>query len=320
MRYLRIFLILLGSWTLAAAIVQKHTSIEASSPGSQLPSGISNQTYQITVDLINVLCSVFDRNTNSFITTLTRDDFRVFEDGREQEIVNFIRETDLPLTIAVLVDVSAGMAPKLKFVQETANSFFHSVLRRQDRAMLVAFDTSTTLLQDFTSDPNKLVRQVGNLRSAGERALYDAIYRVCDEKMIRETGRKAFVIISDGNDNSSTASLDQAIEMALRAESIIFSISTTRGGFFGVGEQSRQGESILRRLAEETGGKIFYPFKVEDLADSFHQISQELRSQYNIGYISTNTAHDGSYREIDIRVQGRNLEVNHRKGYYAPSN
>jgi Ca-activated chloride channel homolog len=319
-RYARVFLIFLTAGILSAVIVQNNAFIKAASSDSSLPSGVSDQTYQVTVDLINVLCSVFDKSTNSFVTTLTRDDFRVFEDNREQVIVNFLRETDLPLTIGVLIDSSASMSPKLEFVQETANSFFHTVLRKQDRAMLIGFHTSTTLLQDFTSDPNKLVRQVGKLRATGGKALYDTIYRAADEKMIRETGRKAFIIISDGNDDASSVDIDMAIEMALRAEASIFSISTTRGGFFGVGEGTQRGEGNLKRLSEETGGKVFYPFKVEELADSFHQINQELRSQYNIGYISTNTARDGSYRKIEIRAQGRRMDLNHRQGYYAPSN
>jgi VWFA-related protein len=294
--------------------------IQAAPSSSQLPSGVSDQTYRVNVDLVNVLCSVFDKTTNTFVTTLSRGDFDVYEDGQKQEIKNFASETNLPLTLAMLVDTSSSVQPKLKFIQETATSFFQSILRNNDRAMLVEFDTSVTLLQDFTGDPNKMAKQVRRLRAAGSTALYDAIYNTCDQKLIRETGRKAIIIISDGQDNVSKASLRESVEMALRAESTIFPISVNKGGMFGTGDDTKKGDDILQEMAHQTGGKTFFPFKVEELDDSFRQINQELRSQYNIGYFSTNPRRDGSYRKIEIKVRERNLRLNFRKGYYAPTN
>jgi Ca-activated chloride channel family protein len=285
----------------------------------QLPARISDQTYRVSVDLVNVLCSAFDKNTNSFVTNLTRGDFAVLEDEQKQEIKNFARETDLPLTLAMLIDTSQSVAPKLKFEQDAATEFFQTILREKDRAMLVEFDSGVKLLQDFTSDPNKMAREIRKLRAAGGTALYDAIYNTCDEKLIRETGRKAIVILSDGEDESSKVSLHQALEMALRAEATIFSISVSKGGFFGVGSGNKEGDSVLKEISQETGGRIFFPFKVEELDDAFRQINQELRSQYNIGYLSTNSARDGSYRKIEIKVQEKGLKLNYRKGYYAPT-
>jgi Ca-activated chloride channel family protein len=285
----------------------------------QLPARISDQTYRVSVDLVNVLCSVFDKNTNSFVTNLTRDDFAVFEDEQKQEIKNFARETDLPLTLAMLMDTSQSVAPKLKFEQEAATQFFQTILREKDRAMLVEFDSGVRLLQDFTSDPNKMAREIKKLRAAGGTALYDAVYNTCDEKLIRETGRKAIIILSDGEDESSRTSLHQALELALRAEATIFAISVSKGGFFGVGNGSREGDAVLKEMAQETGGRVFFPFKVEELDNAFRQINQELRSQYNIGYLSTNSARDGSYRKIEIKVQEKGLKLNYRKGYYAPT-
>ncbi|HTY63424.1 MAG TPA: VWA domain-containing protein [Acidobacteriota bacterium] len=285
---------------------------------SQLPPRVSDQTYRISVDLVNVLCSVFDKDTNSFVTNLMRDDFAVYEDGKKQEIKNFARETNLPLTIAMLIDTSDSVAPKLKFEQEAAISFFQSVLRDKDRALLVEFDTGVTLLQDFTGDPNKLAKEIRKLRAAGGTALYDAIYMACDEKLIRETGRKAIVIVSDGDDESSNATLHQAIEMALRAETTVFVISITKGGFFGV-QGSPEGDAAMKEITRETGGKLFFPFKLEELEDAFRQINQELRSQYSLGYYSTNTARDGSYRKIEVKISEKNLKPSHRKGYYAPN-
>jgi VWFA-related protein len=270
------------------------------------------------VDLVNVLCSVFDKNTNSFVTNLMQEDFTVYEDGEKQEIKNFTREANLPLTIAMLIDTSRSVAPKLKFEQDAATSFFRSILRETDRAMLVEFDSGVTLVQDFTNDPNKLARGISKLRAAGGTALYDAIQITCDEKLIRETGRKALIILSDGEDESSTATLQQATEMALRAEATTFAISISKGGFFGVGG-SEKGDDVLEDIAKETGGRIFFPFKIEDLDEAFRQINQELRSQYSIGYLSTNPLRDGSYRKIEIKVSEGGLKLSHRKGYYAPS-
>jgi Ca-activated chloride channel family protein len=231
--------------------------------------------------------------------------------------VNFAREANLPLTIAMLIDTSQSVAPKLKFEQDAATSFFQSVLREKDRAMLVEFDSGVTMLQDFTNDPNKLAKEIRKLKAAGGTALYDAIFMTCDEKLIRETGRKALVILSDGEDESSKTNLQQATEMALRAEATTFAISISKGGFFGVGG-SKEGDTVLKDIAQETGGRVFFPFKIEELDDAFRQINQELRSQYSLGYLSTNPSRDGRYRKIDISVSEKGLKLRHRKGYYAP--
>jgi len=319
----RFCLVLLAGCALLTAISQQNLSGQNAPKvprtDSQLPPRVSDQTYRISVDLVNVLCSVFDRETNTFVTNLTRENFSVYEDGKKQEIKNFAGERNLPLTIAMLIDTSDSVAPKLKFEQEAATSFLQSVLREKDRALLVSFDTGVTLLQDFTGDINKLAREIRKLRAAGGTALYDAIYMICDEKLIREPGRKAIVILSDGDDESSKATIQQAKEMALRAETSIFVISITKGGFFGV-QGTPQGDAAMREITRETGGKVFFPFKLEELEDSFRQINQELRSQYSIGYYSTNSARDGSYRKIEIRISEKNLRPSHRRGYYAPTN
>jgi Ca-activated chloride channel homolog len=291
---------------------------QAKPPAGQLPPRVSDQTYRVNVDLVNMLCSVWDKNTNAFVTNLVKEDFTVLEDDQKQEIRNFIRETNMALTIAFLIDTSSSVAPKLKFEQEAAISFFHSVLRDQDRAMLVEFDSGISMVQDFTSDPNKLAKGIRSLKAAGGTALYDAIYHVCDEKLIRETGRKAIVILSDGDDTSSKMAFEPALEMALRAETIIFAISTSRGGYFGVSSDT-PGDKLLKRFAEETGGQAIYPFKIEELEDSFRQINQELRSQYSLGYLSKNPKRDGTYRKVEIKVAEKGLRLNYRKGYYAPT-
>ncbi|MDI9613336.1 MAG: VWA domain-containing protein [Acidobacteriota bacterium] len=320
LRFSRVSVLLLLGGLLTASSPSPGDLVPPLEAQTPLPAGISDQTYRISVDLVNVLCSVFDRKTDSFMTNLAREDFALYEDGKSQEITNFARETNLPLTLAMLVDTSESVTPKLKFIQDTATSFFQTVLRDRDRAMLVEFDSSVTLLQDFTNDPNKMARQIRKLQAAGGTALYDAIAMTCDEKLIRETGRKAIIIVSDGEDISSRTDMRQALEMALRAESTIFPISISKGGLFGTGDDTEKGDRILRQLAQETGGKVFFPIQEEDLDEAFRQISLELRSQYNLGYHSTNPLRDGSYRKIEIKVQDNNLKLNYRRGYYAPSN
>ncbi len=320
------FIRLGSAFLLALLIIARfpaHSNQQASprsvqSDNQQLPARISDQTYRVSVDLVNIFCSVWDKDTKSFVTNLTRDDFTVYEDGKKQQINNFIRETDLPLTLAMLIDTSQSVAPKLEFEQEAAIRFFQSIMREQDRAMIAEFNSGVTLVQDFTNDPNKLARQINKLRAAGGTSLYDAIYLACDEKLIRETGRKAIIVLSDGEDQSSRKDFEEALEMAIRAETIIFSISVSKGGFFGV-ESSDEGNETLEKLAEETGGRVFFPFKIDELADAFRQVNQELRSQYNIGYLSNNTARDGSYRKIEIKISEGGKKLNFRKGYYAPS-
>ncbi len=291
-------------------------------PQQQLPAGINDQTYRVNVDLINVYCTVYDKDTKSFLTSLPRDAFTIYEDGVKQEIKNFAREANLPLTLALLVDTSQSVAPKLKFEQEAATNFFYSMLavpNERDRGMLVSFDSGVDLVQDLTNEPNKLEKQIRSLQAAGNTALYDAIVRVCDEKLIRDTGRKAIVILTDGNDSASAETFDRAREMALDANATIFAISINRGGFFGVGGgETRTGDKVLETFASDTGGKVWFPFQVEDLDANFREISQELRSQYNIGYISSNPKRDGTFRKIEVRVESRNLKLNYRKGYYAP--
>jgi Ca-activated chloride channel family protein len=317
-------LLLLSAWGPVASIFpfddRAPDSGMAPNPGTRppkLPGRLSNQTYRVNVDLVNILCSVFDKNTNSFTTSLTREDFTVYEDGKKQVIENFARETDLPLTLAMLIDTSGSVAPKLSFEQEAAISFFQEVLSEKDRGMLVEFATGVNLVQDFTNDPNKLAEGISALRAAGGTSLYDAIFLSCDEKLIRATGRKAIIILSDGNDESSRHTLQQAKEMALRAEAMIFVISVSKGGFSGVNNDTSY-DNILTELATDTGGRVFFPFKLEELYETFHRINQELRSQYSIGYTSQNTDRNGGYRKIEVKVQGGDFKLNYRQGYYAP--
>jgi Ca-activated chloride channel family protein len=276
------------------------------------------EPFRVRVDLVNVMLSVFDKQ-GRIIPDLTQKDVTILEDGVPQEILNFNRDVTLPLTIALLVDTSESVHPKLKFEQAAATHFFMTVLQERDRGLLLEFDSGVTLLQDFTNDPNRLAKMIRALKAGGGTSLYDAIYMVCDEKLMLESGRRTIVILSDGDDTASKYSFESSLEMTHRAETTIFGISTSRGGFFGIPDRRAQaGDRALEQLTAETGGRTFFPVKEEDLEGAFQQIAQELRSQYSIGYISANKKKDGNYRNIQVKLADKDYRVRHKKGYYPP--
>jgi Ca-activated chloride channel family protein len=272
----------------------------------------------IRVEMVQLLCTVLDKK-GQYVTNLTQDDFIVYENGVPQKIENFAARTDLPLSIAFLIDTSASVANKLKFEQEAASEFFFSVIRAQDKALLLEFDTGVTLIQDFTSDPNILARQLKTLRAAGGTSLYDALYLVSEEKLLWEQGekRKTVLIISDGEDTVSSVTFEEALELCQRAGATIFAISTNRGGHFGI-KGNDEGDAVLEQLASASGGKVYYPSKIEDLGQAFKEINQELRSQYSLSYRPANSKRDGTFRTLRVTVKGKDLVVRHRKGYFAP--
>ena len=277
-------------------------------------SNASDQTIRVTVDAVNVLVSVFDKNTGEFIKGLTADDFEILEEGNKQEITNFSQQINLPLTIALCVDTSSSVKVKLNFEKEAATDFVFSVMRPTDLALLLEFDTGVTLLHDFTNNPNDLVREIERLRAGGGTSLYDAIYLVAEQKMIEVEGRKTVVILSDGADLSSTHSFEAALRMAYKAEAAIFAISTTRFG----ADIDHEGDNALKQLAEATGGQVYFPYSVSQLTKAFNAINDTLRNQYNITYRPNNPRRDGEFRRIRVRVKGVDAEVHYRKGYYAP--
>jgi Ca-activated chloride channel family protein len=283
------------------------------------PSGPDRQHERIVVDvdLVNISFSVLDKK-GGLVTDLARDDFKVFENNNPQTITNFSQETNLPMTVAMLIDSSNSIREKIRFEQEAAIDFFHTtLLRKRDKGALISFDSNVQVLQDFTDDPDVLTKAVKRLKSGGGTKMYDAIYMVSKEKLINEFGsRNVILLISDGEDNMSSESFESALEMAQRAEVSIYTISTNASGFFGMA--SPKHDKILRKLAEETGGRIFFPAKSEDLAQSFYEVAQELRNQYSLAYRSTYTVRDGSFRTVRIESDRKNVRIKARKGYYAP--
>ena len=283
------------------------------------PAAQADETTRILVDVtrVNMLFTVSDKK-GRFVTNLTKEDFEVTEAKKSQAIQEFTAETDLPLRLGILIDTSNSIRDRFRFEQEAATQFVRSVIHvGQDKALLVSFDTAAELVADLEDDVEKLDTSIRNLRPGGGTALYDAIFFACRDKLQqdqpRHKFRRAIVVLSDGDDNQSRYTRDQALEMAQKADVVIYGISTN------ISRVPSDGDKVLRYLTEETGGRAFFPFKVEDLEQSFENIANELRHQYNVYYRPDPLKTDGQYHTVDLKVKGRKeLIVRARKGYYAP--
>jgi Ca-activated chloride channel homolog len=274
-------------------------------------------TIRKRVDEVNVLFIATDKH-GKFVRDLNQSDFAILDDHKPpQSVLNFRRETDLPLHLGLLIDVSGSVNGRFDFEQEAATSFLaHSVRVGFDKAFVVGFNTQSQMTQDFTDNVQLLSTGVHKLHDGGGTALYDAIYRACKDKFLKDRpehpARKAIVIVSDGEDNQSEYSRAQAIEMAQRAEVIIYAISTDDSGLI------LRGDKVLEQLAAATGGRAFFPFKMKDITRSFAAIEDELRSQYIVSYKPADFDADGRYRSIEISALKKDLQVRARKGYFAP--
>jgi len=293
---------------------------QAAAPVAEKPDEmVEDPGTRIILDVtrVNMLFTVTDKK-GRFVTDLTKDDFQVLENKKPQAIAEFTAETDLPLRLGILIDTSNSIRERFKFEQEAAISFINSVVHQgHDKAMVVSFDTSAELVTDLTDDTEKLQNAIRSLRPGGGTALFDALYFACRDKLSKDQPRhkfrRAIVIVSDGDDNQSQVSRDQALEMAQKADVVIYAISTN------VVRGETEGDKILKYLTAETGGQAFFPFKVEDLEQSFENIANELRHQYNVFYRPEPLRTDGLYHTVDLKVRGRkDLVVRCRKGYYAP--
>jgi Ca-activated chloride channel homolog len=269
------------------------------------------------VDEVNVLFIATDKH-GKFVRDLGQNDFSILDDHKPpQSIINFRREVDLPLHMGLLVDVSGSVHSRFEFEQNAAISFLqHSVRVGFDKAFIVGFNNQSQMTQDFTDNVQLLSDGIHRLQDGGGTALYDAIYRACKDKFLKDRPdhptRKAIVVVSDGEDNQSEYSRAQAIEMAQRAEVIIYAISTDDSGLI------LRGDKVLEQLAEATGGRAFFPFKMKDITHSFAAIEDELRSQYVVSYKPADFDADGRFRSIEISALKKDLQVRARKGYFAP--
>jgi Ca-activated chloride channel homolog len=330
---LRVFALLLAVAALAppqlkaqayASTAPSADSYEAPAPAAALASSDSDNdaqgailTIHKRVDEVNVLFIATDKR-GKFVRDLNQNDFTILDDHKPtQAIVNFRRETDLPLDLGLLVDVSGSVNSRFEFEQDAATSFLKSIIRPSfDKAFVVGFNSHSQLAQDFTDNYPRLYWAVHRLHNGGGTALYDAIYKACKEKFLKDRPdhplRKAIVIVSDGEDNQSEVSRTQAIEMAQRAEVIIYAISTDDSGLV------LRGDRVLEQIAEATGGRAFFPYKMKDVTHSFAAIEDELRSQYVVSYRPADFDADGRYRSIEISALKKDLQVRARKGYFAP--
>jgi len=322
---------------LAAPLLALVVCAPAQWPRQSPPEQEPAVTIKVEVEVVNILCSVRDRR-GGLLGNLTRDDFLVSEEGRPQQIKYFTRQTDLPLTLGLLVDVSRSQERLIRIEREAAAQFFSSVLRPKDLAFLISFGSDAELMQDLTGSPRLLRAALDDLRVRSDAGglhpgpvptmsqprgtvLYDAVYLASNEKLRSEVGRKALVLITDGVDQGSRMRLEQATEAAQRADAIIYSIYYVdpqaywgRGRGYGFGAPSN---AALKRMSEETGGRLFEVSKKKPLPAIFEELQQEMRSQYALGYTPDNPARDGGFRRLEVRTRQKDLKVQARKGYYA---
>lgn len=296
-----------------AALLACAAMLRAQQP--QTP--VSSDRIVVEVFRANFLLSVTDKK-GRFITDLKQEDFEVVEGKKKQTVLEFVAESNLPLRLAIVIDTSNSVRDRFKFQQEAATEFIKSVVRPgTDKAIVIGFDSNAELITDMTDDIDRLEKSVRALRPGGGTALYDAIYFACRDKLMQDQPmykfRRALVVLSDGDDNASRYTRDQALEMAQKADTVIYGISTNNTRL------ANDGDKILKYLAAETGGMTFFPFRVTDLMQSFENIANELRSQYALVYRPEPLKLDGLYHEVDIKIKTRkDLVVRTRKGYYSP--
>ena len=301
-----------------APAAPSNTSTDAPSTA---PDDQPETTIVRVVNEVNVVFTVTDKHGH-YVKDLKKSDFKVLDDNLPAaQIRSFHNETDLPLQVGLLVYASNSVRDRFKFEQESAIEFLNQTIRpKYDKAFVIGFDVTPEVTQDFTDNTEMLSRGVRALRPGGGTAMYDALYFACRDKLLKtqatQSGplRRAIILLSDGDDNQSHVSREEAIEMAQRAEVIVYTISTnvtgTRSKF----------DKVLERIADATGGRAFFPFQLTDVANAFVEIQDELRSQYALSYKPAEFKTDGRFHTIEILAQNhKNLRVRSRRGYYAPA-
>jgi VWFA-related protein len=291
-------------------------------------------TLKVTSEVVNVYAVVRQKN-GRLIPDLNKDDFQLQEDQQPQVIRYFARETDTPLTMGIMVDTSPSQGQVLEVEKSEAESFLKEVMRPKDLTFVMHFDVEVELLQDLTADLHLLnhaideneingggVRTTGTYPSGdagGATHLYDAVYLAAREVLKNEVGRKVLILLTDGEDQGSKVKLDAALEAAQKSDVIIYSVEISDRAFYRRGGMSYSGDSVLRKLSEETGGRVIQAKNANDTSVAFQRIADELRTQYLLGYTPTNTKLDGTFRKIEVKVPNKDVKVNARRGYYAPT-
>lgn len=309
----------------AGDAAQNQPSKAGTPSTSTLPAGGNSSdddsltTIRHTVNEVNVVFTVTDKH-GRYVRDLKKEDFKVVDDNKPApDIRSFHAETNLPLEVGLLVDASNSVRDRFKFEQEAATEFLNQTIRpRYDEAFVIGFDVTPEVTQDFTDNTEKLSIGVRSLRPGGGTAMYDALYFACRDKLLKAQHngpvRRAIILLSDGDDNQSHVTREEAIEMAQRADVIVYTISTNLSG------AGHHGDKVLERIADATGGRAYVPFQINEVANAFAAIQEELRSQYAIAYKPADFIADGRYRSVDIQPVGqKGLRVRSRHGYYAPS-
>jgi VWFA-related protein len=300
----------------------------------QIPE--SQKPLKVSTELVNLFVTVRDKD-HAIITNLKQEDFKVFEDGVEQKVAFFSKEVNLPITLAILVDTSGSQQHLLLAEQDTATRFVHQVLRKNDEAMVMSFDTDVDLLADFTEDQSVLEkairRTVINVDASGAggtagtvgggggggTAFYDAIYLAAHDKLTPEAGRKAIIALTDAEDNDSKLSLKDAAESAQRSDAVVHVLLIAEPEGYFMSGMGYGGANAAKRLADDTGGRVIAVRSEKSLEKAFDELTAELRSQYVLGYYPTNVKRDGNFRKVKVDVTRSDAKALTRRGYYAPS-
>jgi VWFA-related protein len=318
--------------------VWKRLSVQALACGAALamatpavPQGQEQNppTIKTVVNLVNLFATVRDKNKR-VVTDLKQENFKISEDGHEEKIAFFSNDSTLPITMGLLLDTSVSESGNLAAIQDAGSRFFRRVLRKGDEAMVMSFDADVDLLSDFTDDKAILQRAINKARigsasagsignnpgpigsgQSGGTDLYDAIYLACSEKLNGEAGRKAIVIVTDADDTGSKVKLEEAIEAAQRTDTVVHILLVIDPRYGG-------NSSVAHKIADDTGGRVITVRSEKNIEEAFDQISEELRSQYTLGYYPTNNNRDGKFRKIKLDVDNHDFKVLARKGYYAP--
>jgi len=321
-----------ASFAALTAVFTLGTAALSSSRFAQEAPPQGEETLRVATEVVSIYAVVRDKKRP--VPGLQREDFEITEDDRPQEIRYFSRETDTPLTLGILIDTSRSQERVLSVEQQEAKVFLQQVIGKRDLAFVLRFDVEVELLQDLTSNHRLLAKAIDSTvinsggggimpgpfptGGSGGTNLHDAVYLAARELLKNEVGRKVLIILSDGEDTGSKMKLSEALEGGHKSDVIIYAIAVIDREFYFGRSHGFSGDSILRRYAEQTGGRVIEVGRIKDTARAFQEIAEELRTQYSLGYTTSNPRRDGTFRRVRVKVKGKDYKVQARRGYYAP--
>ncbi len=314
-----LFFCLLLAIACVAASAQQPVSTPTPAPAGDQSANDNSKlpTVRVRTDEVNVIFTVVDKD-GKFVRDLKQEQFKIIDNKQPpRQVMNFAAQTNLPLHVGLLIDASNSIRDRFQFEKDAASEFLYEIIRpKSDRAFVLAFDETWDVTQDFTDNLDKLREGVKAIKAGGGTALWDAVYFACRDKLMKEPAstavRRAIIVVSDGEDNQSRVYPEEAIDMAQRAEVIIYTISTT------LVNTNTKGNDNLKALADATGGRAFFPVKLDDVVAAFTDIQDELRSQYSVSYRPEGFVANGQFRPIQIVADNKKYKVRAKKGYYVP--